>query len=97
MCMLAVMRDRHMHLAQVNPCYLLALWLCIGIVRFLALPPTFETGKERFHAGIGCMGMQLVRGEQPLQMLLFQPDALVPDRPPEEHQRLRIEHAALMR
>src|SRR6266566_1375743 len=32
MCMLAVMRDRHMHLAQVNPCYLLALGLCYWLL-----------------------------------------------------------------
>src|SRR6266567_2053161 len=32
MCMLAVMRDRHMHLAQVNRCYLLDLALCYWLL-----------------------------------------------------------------
>src|SRR5215472_5996870 len=43
------------------------------------------------------MRMQLVRGEQPLEMLLFEPDALVPDRAPEEDQRLGVEQSTLMR
>ena len=160
--LLAIVRDRHMHLAQVNACHLLTLGLynglllliggyrfvlcsrpmddhglwqvpspiqderhvataigqselairqahsrtfvldakvplappwrvCIGITRFLPLPPTFETGKERLYTGIGCMRMQLVRGEQPLQVLLFEPDALMPHRTPKEHQRLAVE------
>src|SRR5260370_41358029 len=32
MRMFAVMRDRHMRLAQVNPCYLLALGLCYWLL-----------------------------------------------------------------
>src|SRR5438105_485535 len=60
-------------------------------ISFTALPPTFETGKERLYTSIGGMRMQLVRGEQPLQVLLFEPNALMPHRTPKEHQRVRIE------
>src|SRR6266487_215973 len=56
-----------------------------GWISFTALPPTFETGKERLYTSIGCMRMQLVRGEQPLQVLLFEPDALMPHSTPKEH------------
>ena len=70
--------------------------MSIGSACLLALPPTLETGKEGLYAGIGGVGMELAGGEQPLQMLLFQPDALVTYCPPEEHQRLRIEQAALV-
>ncbi len=41
------------------------------------------------------MGMQLLGGEQPIQMLLFEPDPLMSDRAPEEDQRLTVEPATL--
>jgi hypothetical protein len=40
------------------------------------------------------MSMQFLRGEEPHQMLRFEPDALMSDRPPKEDERLAVERAA---
>ncbi len=71
-------------------------WVCIGITRFLPLAPAFHAGNECFYTGISRMSMELLAGEQSLEMLLFEPEVLVPHGPPEEHQYLRIEPAALV-
>ncbi len=51
----------------------------MGVTRLFALPPRFETDKERLDAGISRMRVQAVRGMPPHEMLGFQPDAFVPD------------------
>ena len=69
--------------------------MCIGIARFLPFPPAFERGKERLDAGVGGMGVQHTRSVPAHQVFRAQPDALVPDRAPEGHERLAVEPPTL--
>src|SRR5713101_8086046 len=69
--------------------------LGIRLACLLALSPTLETGKERLHAGIAGMGMELICGIPSHQVLWFQPDALVPHGSLERDKRLAIEPATL--
>ena len=66
----------------------------VGIV-LAALPPAFERGKERLDAGVGGMGVQRVRRVPAHQVFRTQPDALVPHRAPEGHERLAVEPPTL--
>ena len=70
-----------------------AWWMSIGIALFFAFPPALERGEECLYAGISSMGMQLLAGEELHQVFGTQPDMLVPDRTPEEDDRLAIELA----
>ncbi len=71
-------------------------WMC----RWISSPPlspTLERSKEGLYTRIGSMGMQLLGGEEPHEMLGLKPETFVPHCPPEEDERLAIEYAAFMR
>src|SRR5260370_27832987 len=70
-------------------------WVCGGI-GLAPFPPTRQRGKEGLHTRIAGMGVQLLAGEEPHQVLGFQPDALVADRAPEEDQGLGVQFTASM-
>ena len=66
----------------------------IRLAQLFALAPAFESCKERLHARIAGMGMQLVGGEHAHQMFRLEPHAFVPHSTPEEDHRLALEVAA---
>lgn len=57
-------------------------------VGFAPLPPTRKVGKERLDAGIGSMRMEPGVAVESHEMLWLKPDARMPDRAPEEDERL---------
>ena len=58
--------------------------------------PASEAGKKRFDTGISGVSMQLLGGEEPLEVLGTQPYAFVSYGTPEEHQGLAVELPALV-
>jgi len=73
---------------------LAAAWRFGVGIHAVPLSPARKSGKERLDGCIHGMGMQqMIRigGDEPHEMPGFEPDALVPDRAPEEEQRATID------